>query len=74
MARARRTPQKTRDDRPERVITTEHVAQLYGVTAQAVADWRHLGIGPDYFRTPGGNVRYLESVVLADLEKRTVRH
>jgi len=55
-------------------MTTDDVAQIFGVTVQAVRDWRHLETGPGYFRTPGGQVRYRRSAVNAWIQAHSSRH
>jgi hypothetical protein len=73
MAKGKGTPAEI-PDRPDPLMTTDQVAVFWSCSVQAVRDWRSMGIGPAYTRTPGGSVRYRKSDVLADYEARTVRH
>jgi excisionase family DNA binding protein len=52
--------------RPEPVMTTGEVAKLFGVDPKTVNRWAHDG-RLDSFRTPGGHLRFRESVVRAFL-------
>lgn len=45
------------------ILTTQKVAERFGVVPQTVISWANAGRLP-YFRTPGGHRRYL----LADVE------
>ena len=74
MPKARPSPPGTTEPGGERAITTDDVAQIFGVTVQAVRDWRHLQVGPAYFRTPGGQVRYTRSAVNAWIDAHRSRH
>jgi excisionase family DNA binding protein len=42
---------------PQPPLTTAEVADLFGVTPQAVARWADAGKIP-HFRTPGGQLRF----------------
>ena len=74
MPKARPSPADTTDHDGGQVMTTDDVAQIFGVTVQAVRDWRHLETGPGYFRTPGGQVRYRRSAVNAWIQAHSSRH
>jgi predicted DNA-binding transcriptional regulator AlpA len=63
------TPSNTSKD----VLDAADVAKIFGVSVQAVEDWRGV-TGPEYFRTPGGRVRYDRSAVLAWKAAHTYRH
>lgn len=67
-------PTNTNEPQSGEVLTTDDVAAVFGVGAGAVRDWRHMKIGPDYFRTPSGQVRYRRSDVEASIEAGFVRH
>ncbi len=40
-------------------ISTRRIAQLMGVTEGAVYEWLNKGLGPKFFKTPGGRIRIL---------------
>jgi DNA-binding transcriptional MerR regulator len=45
----------------ERLLSPEEAAPLIGVEPKTLANWRNLGLGPKFIRTPGkgrGRVNY----------------
>ncbi|MFH9293834.1 MULTISPECIES: AlpA family transcriptional regulator [unclassified Streptomyces] len=59
----------------DELLEPKRVHAEYGFTAQTLANWRWMGIGPDYIKTsPGrsGRIRYRRSVIEAWLNAQTV--
>jgi excisionase family DNA binding protein len=54
------------DDASVRPLTTTQVAEIFGVSISAVADWAKQNRLP-YFRTPGGEYRFQRADVEAFL-------
>jgi len=56
-------------------LTPAQAGELVGVSPQTLANWRWLGIGPEYIKlTPGrgGRIRYTRAAVEAWLSAQTV--
>jgi predicted DNA-binding transcriptional regulator AlpA len=59
----------------ERLLTTNDVADEFGIAAQTLANWRWQGTGPCFIKTTpgrGGRVKYRRSDLEAWLDQRTV--
>lgn len=81
MASPRRSAKNSAKPRPVDVVpgadpawTTSDVAVYVGHAEPTVREWRKQEVGPPYFRTAGGQVRYRRSEVLAWEEASKVRH
>jgi predicted DNA-binding transcriptional regulator AlpA len=57
-------------DTPTRLLTRAEVAQMLRVSPKRLANLACAGLGPDFVRFPGGNVRY----ELATIEAYIARH
>lgn len=65
------TPNPIRDE----LMSPQQVQAEYSFTAQTLANWRWMGIGPDYIKTsPGrsGRIKYRRSAIEAWLAAQTV--
>ncbi|MFC8724316.1 helix-turn-helix transcriptional regulator [Streptomyces bacillaris] len=59
----------------DELLEPKRVQDEYGFPAQTLANWRWMGIGPEYIKTsPGrsGRVKYRRSAVEAWLDAQTV--
>jgi hypothetical protein len=60
----------------DQLLTPKQVQAEYGFSAQALANWRWMGVGPKYIKTtPGrsGRVKYRRSAIEAWLDAQTVQ-
>lgn len=58
------------------LLTPRQVEAEYGFSAQTLANWRWMGLGPDYIKTTpgrGGRIRYQRSAIEKFLADRTVQ-
>lgn len=61
---------------PEQLLTPRQVEQEYGFRRQTLAQWRWMGLGPDYIKLSpgrGGRIKYKRSAIEAWLESVTVK-
>jgi hypothetical protein len=67
---ARASIEKTKDE----LLTPKQVHAEYGFSAQTLANWRWMGMGPDYIKTPGksGRIKYRRTAFEAWLQAQTV--
>jgi predicted DNA-binding transcriptional regulator AlpA len=57
----------------EKLLGPDDLADLIGVPAKTLADWRSRGLGPTYVRV-GRHVRYRPAAVEAWLEAQVAGH
>ncbi len=60
----------------DRLLTPKQVHVEYGFSAQTLANWRWMGVGPDYIKqTPGkgGRIKYRQSAIEKWLNAQTVQ-
>jgi len=60
----------------DELLSPKQVHTAYGFSAQTLANWRWMGMGPDYIKTtPGkaGRVKYRRSAVEKWLDAQTVQ-
>lgn len=60
----------------DELLTPRQVHERYGFTPQTLANWRWMGIGPDFIKTtPGraGRIKYRVSTIEKWLDAQTVR-
>lgn len=58
------------------LLTPKQVHTEYGFSPQTLANWRWMGLGPDYIKqTPGkgGRIKYRRSAIEAWLKAQTVQ-
>lgn len=61
----------------EEFMTPRQVEEIYGFRVQTLAQWRWMGLGPDYIKLSpgrGGRIKYKRSAVEAWLDECTVTH
>jgi predicted DNA-binding transcriptional regulator AlpA len=60
----------------DQLLTPRQVHAEYGFTPQTLANWRWMGMGPDFIKqTPGkgGRIKYRRSAIEQWLEAQTVQ-
>lgn len=60
----------------DELLTPKQVHGMYGFQPRTLAQWRWIGIGPDYIKQSpgrGGRIKYKRSAIEAWLNERTVR-
>ncbi|MEU0198759.1 MULTISPECIES: helix-turn-helix domain-containing protein [unclassified Streptomyces] len=60
----------------DELLSPKQVQAEYGFSPQTLANWRWMGMGPDYIKqTPGrgGRIKYKRSAIEAWLESVTVK-
>jgi predicted DNA-binding transcriptional regulator AlpA len=59
----------------EDFLNPKQVQAEYGFSPQTLNNWRWMGIGPAYIKTPGksGRIKYRRSAIEAWLDERTVQ-
>jgi hypothetical protein len=60
----------------DQLLTPKQVHAEYGFSPQTLANWRWMGMGPDYIKqTPGrgGRIKYKRSRIEAWLDAQTVQ-
>lgn len=61
---------------PDQLLTPREVHAAYGFHPQTLANWRWMGMGPDFVKTtPGksGRIKYRRSAIEAWLSAQTVQ-
>jgi len=56
----------------KKLMNTKEAGLLLGVSANAMAIWRHRGVGPDYIRLSERNIRYEKKVLKKFMKERSV--
>ncbi len=64
---------ESRRNAPKRYLNTEQVAEMLGLEAGTLADWRYQRRGPPWISVTRGCVRYDLDELEVWLESRTVR-
>ncbi len=59
-------------DMLENLLTDDEAADILGVKARTLREWRRRGVGPEYVKLEGWLVRYTEPALAAWLERQTV--
>jgi predicted DNA-binding transcriptional regulator AlpA len=60
----------------EELLTPRQVEEEYGFRVQTLAQWRWMGLGPDYLKLSpgkGGRIKYRQSAIEAWLKECTVQ-
>lgn len=59
----------------DELLTPKQMVENYGISRQTLANWRWMGIGPDYIKMSagkGGRIKYKRSSVERWLDAQTV--
>lgn len=60
---------------PEALLSPKQVSTEYGISEASLANWRWMGLGPDYIKTTpgrGGRIKYRRSAIEQWLTDQTV--